>query len=53
MEQTIKAVYENGCFKPLEPLKVQLDEGQIVLLTVIKVEDDEQGEISKKENNQD
>ncbi len=51
MEQTIKAVYENGCFKPLEPLKFQIDEGQIVRLTIIKVEKEVEG--FKEENNQD
>ncbi len=53
MKQIIKAVYENGCFRPLEPQKIQLDEGQIVWLTIIKVEKDKQDEIPEEKNNQD
>ena len=53
MEETINAVYENGYFIPLEPLKIQLEEGQIVRLIITKAEKDEQDKDSKKENNQD
>src|SRR5436190_16873922 len=36
MSITISAVYENGAFHPLQPLRLQLDEGEAVELTVAK-----------------
>ncbi len=53
MEETVKAVYENGNFRPLEPLKIQLDEGQVVKLIIIKIEEDEEHELNQKEKKQD
>ena len=34
MKQTIDAIYENGTFKPVEPAKVNVSEGQRVTLVV-------------------
>ncbi len=34
MSQTIDAIYENGTFKPIEPHKVHISEGQRVKLVV-------------------
>jgi predicted DNA-binding antitoxin AbrB/MazE fold protein len=34
MSQTIEAIYENGRFKPIEPEKVHIAEGQRVKLVV-------------------
>jgi predicted DNA-binding antitoxin AbrB/MazE fold protein len=53
MNQTIKAVYENGYFKPLEPLKNRIEEGQIVKLTITIIEEFEQSKTPNEEKNQD
>ncbi len=48
MTQTIKAIYQNGVFKPLEPLKVQIEEGQRVILTIYPIEKVEQENFSNE-----
>lgn len=52
MNQTIKAIFENGYFKPLESLKIQIEEGQIVKLTISSKES-EQNKSPSEEKNQD
>ncbi len=53
MNQTIKAIFENGYFKPLEPLKIQIEEGQIVKLTISSIKESEQNKSLSEEKNQD
>lgn len=48
MEEIVRAVYENGNFRPLEPLKIQLDEEQVVRLTIIKIEENDENELHKE-----
>ncbi len=37
--QTIKAIYQNGVFKPLEPIKIQIEEGQKVIIIINPIEE--------------
>ena len=34
MTQTIEAIYQNGIFKPLQPVSVEIEDGKKVELTV-------------------
>jgi predicted DNA-binding antitoxin AbrB/MazE fold protein len=34
MTQTIEAVYQNGLFKPLKPISVEISEGDTVEITI-------------------
>ena len=53
MTQTIEAIYQNRIFKPLEPLKTQIEEGQIVTLIITIIEKFEKNKSPNEEKNQD
>lgn len=53
MREIVKAVYENGNFCLLEPLKIQLVEGQVLRLTIIKVEEDGENDLHEEEKDKD
>lgn len=40
MTQTIEAIYENGLFRPIEPAKLSIPDGQRVQMVVIRDDED-------------
>jgi predicted DNA-binding antitoxin AbrB/MazE fold protein len=52
MTQTIEAIYQNGMFKPLNPVSEEIAEGEKVKLVVeIKSENEEENPIMKLAEN--
>lgn len=52
MTQTIEAIYQNGIFKPLNPVSEEIAEGEKVKLVVeIKSENEEENPIMKLAEN--
>ena len=50
MTQTIEAIYQNGMFKPLNPISEEFEEGEKVKL-VVETEDEEINPIMKLAEN--